>query len=245
MNLFANGETYTWTYNTGGALGGQTSYAFKFTCPAVNGGNPQWWTGAAWSSTETFVTSTATTLTLGSADWVVAYQDTTCLWTVNTGDANGHGVAYATALTLISEGPPSAPTLTTPVSGTYFDLLTPTFKWNYNPTNVTSGQTNWAFRQKSTGAYTYWNATSLTWSGTIVWNAGATVSYAFPSGAFANGSTYNWSVASQDDGGQGAFAADATVTAHKMIRLIYVLLTRKQAYLDCGRQAECAVIQPE
>jgi hypothetical protein len=209
-SIWQTGQTFAWTYNTGGAGGGQTQYAIKVT-PA--GGADQWWTGSAWAGTETWIVSAAGSVAIAAGNFssiVSSYQ-----WTVNTKDANGTGT-YASAFTVINEIPPAAPTLVSPANASYADLSgTPTFVWGYNPTNGDSGQLNWAVRRKISGSstYSYYNAGSASWQSTIVWNPGSGNSFVYVSGLWVNGNTYNWSMALQDDGGQGPFAADFTVVA--------------------------------
>jgi hypothetical protein len=208
QNAQSASVTFAWTYNTGGAGGGETFYALKLT----TGGVDSWWNGTTLQGTEIYVAE-ATTKTIAAA---ILAPSVTYLWTVSSQDANGKG-PYASVFTLISEGPPAAPTLQAPTSGTYVDMAgaTPTFSWLYNPGNAVGGQTNFAIRQKIAGAgsYSYYNVGTSSWQGTIVWNAQTGQSFTFPSGKWIDGNTYNWSVATQDAGGQGAFASDFTVTA--------------------------------
>lgn len=204
----SSSTTFAWTYNTGGAGGGETNYALKLT----TGGVDHWWNGTTLVGTETYVAE-ATTKIIPSS---ILAPNVTYLWTVSSQDANGKG-PYAAAFSLISEGPPSAPTLISPISGTYMDMAgaTPSFQWQYNPGNAVGGQTNYAFRRKISGAstYEYYNAGSNSFQSTIVWNSSSAQSHTFTAGLWVDGNTYNWSVATQDAGGQGNFAADLTVTA--------------------------------
>lgn len=206
-NAQTTSTTFAWTYNSGGAAGGETNYALKLT----TGGVDQWWNGTSLVSTETYVTE-ATTKTIPAA---VLAPSVTYLWTVSSQDANGKG-PYASPLTLISEGPPASPTLNSPASGTYTDVTTPpTLVWTYNPGNAVGGQTNFAIRRKISGGstYSYFNVGTNSWQSTIVWNSGSQQSYTFGSGLWSDGNTYNWSIATQDAGGQGTFASDFTLTA--------------------------------
>lgn len=220
QNAQTGSVTFAWTYNTGGAGGGETFYALKLT----TGGVDAWWNGTTLQGTEIYVAE-ATTKTIPAA---ILAPSVTYLWTVSSQDANGKG-PYASALTLISEGPPAAPTLQLPSSGSYADMAgaTPTFSWLYNPGNAVGGQTNFAIRQKISGAgsYQYYNVGTSSWQGTIVWNAQTGQSFTFPSGKWVDGNTYNWSVATQDAGGQGGFAADFTINAQAIPVVTAILPT--------------------
>jgi hypothetical protein len=115
---------------------------------------------------------------------------------------------------------PSAPSLQSPSNSSYLDAASGvTFAGRYNSTDGRN-QNAYALRLKTSGAYSYWNATTSAWQSTIVWNAISTA----PGGTFtvgpitagiADGSTYNWSMASQESGAnlQGAFASDFTFNA--------------------------------
>jgi len=96
----ASGVTFSWTYNSGGASGGQTAYSLKVTgtVPGHSGTGPWYWTGSAWTSTQTWVSSSASSVTIGSAfflpnasTWLSSNAYT---WTVALQDAAGQG-AYA------------------------------------------------------------------------------------------------------------------------------------------------------
>jgi hypothetical protein len=120
------------------------------------------------------------------------------------------------AINGIANPAPYAPTLLQPANATYQDLATtPTFSWTYNPGTTGNTQTAWALRRKISGATTYqwWNISTSAWQSTQIFNTGSAQSYTFPSGAWADGYTYNWSMANQDQSGIGAYSADNTVTA--------------------------------
>lgn len=98
---------------------------------------------------------------------------------------------------------PAAPTLLSPANNAYADVAAGgiPFVFQYNP-NVDSGTLQqWAFQDVTTSRY--WNATTKTWSSSIVWNdvsfltalAGSQFSYSFPAGALPDGSATQWSVA--------------------------------------------------
>lgn len=113
---------------------------------------------------------------------------------------------------------PAAPTLISPASGLSLDLAAgATFTWTYNPVSPGDTQQAWAFR-RITGATTeYWNATSQSWSATIVWNStvpATPTSAVFAAGKWTTGTTYTWTVRTRSStGADSAFAADRTVTA--------------------------------
>ena len=121
---------------------------------------------------------------------------------------------------------PLAPTQTSPASGSYADLSgTPTFEWVYNPGEAFSGttQTKYAFQRITNGGTTlWWNAANSTWQSTEVWNPGTTTStdsafsLTFPLGAWPDGNTYQWAVATEDQNGLGALSGYFTVTAQAL-----------------------------
>lgn len=208
VNAQSGSVTFAWTYNTGGAGGGETNYALKLT----TGGVDHWWNGTSLVTTETYVAE-ATTKTIAAG---ILAPSVTYLWTVSSQDANGKG-PYASAFTLISEGPPNAPTLNSPTSGIYQDMsgTTPTFTWTYNAGNAVGGQTKFHIRRKISGAssYSYFNVGLNSWQGTDIANTGTVGSYTFSSGLWVDGNTYNWSIATEDAGGVGPYATDFTLTA--------------------------------
>lgn len=122
-----------------------------------------------------------------------------------TGTVSGAGTVS------ITNNAPAAPTLTAPAPASY-DAPPVTLAWTYNPTDPSNTQTGWAVRFKSTAAttYSYWNASTSAFQSTVVWNTGAGLSLTLSSTATATGTSYQFSAATQDQGGQGPFATDAT-----------------------------------
>jgi hypothetical protein len=113
---------------------------------------------------------------------------------------------------------PVAPTLVSPPSGAQVDLAAgATFTWTYNPVSPGDTQQAWAFRRIYGATTEYWNATSQSWSGSIVWNTSASVNPSeapFAPGKWSNGTTYTWSVRTRSStGADSAFATDRTVVA--------------------------------
>jgi hypothetical protein len=120
------------------------------------------------------------------------------------------------AVRLTYAGPPAAPALSTPINGAYSDLAaTPTFTWAADPNGA---QTAFAFRRKlsPSGSYEWWNASTVAWQGTEVFNTSAALSLTFPAAKWVNGSTYNWSVATQNAVGVGPYASGLTVIAESV-----------------------------
>ena len=208
-NLVTGGVTFDWTYVNGGASGSQTGYQLAVTAP---GGTVYYWTGSAWSTTSTWVTSTAASVAISAAEWTLGTG--TFSWVVTLEDANGHGITPP-AFSLVSEAPPNSPVLTSPANSSYADASTFTPAWTYSPSNAVGGQTGWQLRLKVSGAsaYSYWNVGTSAFQSTPITNSGSIESYLLPSGAISNGHTYDWSVANQDAGGLGNFASDFTFTA--------------------------------
>lgn len=113
---------------------------------------------------------------------------------------------------------PSAPTLVSPASGANQDLAAgATFSWTYNPVSPGDTQQAWAFRRVTGVTTEYWNASSQSWSGTVVNNTTdpAIGSRAiFGAGKWTTGTTYTWSVRTRSStGADSAFASDRTITA--------------------------------
>lgn len=109
---------------------------------------------------------------------------------------------------------PLAPTLNSPINGAYADVYDTggPFTWTYNPQGVSGAQTGYQFRQKTTGAYVYWNATTPAFQSSPVTNATSAATVTFPATVWANDTTFNWSVANQaTSGATGPFASDFTV----------------------------------
>ena len=133
-------------------------------------------------------------------------------YTVNN-STNGDG--YSAATYLLSEAlTPSAPTLASPPNASYVDLSTPpTFGWTYNNTDG-STEAGYQLRIKVSGAssYSYFNASTAALQSTAVTNASTALNVTLPSGIVANGTTYNWSIASYSSYGLlGPFASDFTL----------------------------------
>lgn len=88
--LAGTAVTFSWTYTSGGASGGQTGYSLQVTgtVPGESGSGPWYWTGSAWSGSATWITSTASSVTIPATYFSpnVSYS-----WTVATEDAGGQG----------------------------------------------------------------------------------------------------------------------------------------------------------
>lgn len=164
------------------------------------------------------ITDNPQTIVYGFADKVQVVAGPSAGDTASATFANGYN-----AWTVIIPGtaPPFAPTLATPANASTADLaLSQEFTWRYNPSLNDGPQQFYAFRRKLNvpgSTYEYWNATTVAWSGTIVWNTSSLSSVTFPSGKWTDGNIYTWSVATQDtiSGQKGAFAQDFIVTAQQ------------------------------
>lgn len=111
---------------------------------------------------------------------------------------------------------PLAPVLGAPTNNSdQFLAGTPTFTWVAKPTTGDGAQNAYAFRRKIVGAgsFEYWNATSLTWGASPVWNTATAGKVTFPAGQWSNANNYDWSVATQEAtyNLQGPFATDFVV----------------------------------
>lgn len=131
-------------------------------------------------------------------------------------------MCVAASLLLLPNIAPAAPTLTGPANSASLDATGGViFGGIYNSLDA-SNQSAYALRIKVSGAgsYSYWNAATSALQSTIVWNAvtttpGQPFTITLPATVVPNGSTYNWSMASQNAAPslQGAFATDYTFTA--------------------------------
>lgn len=115
---------------------------------------------------------------------------------------------------------PFAPVLTAPAPASYQNLASGfTFSWTFSDPDSGQVQSSYALRRKVVGApsYEYWNASTGAWQGTEIFNSTAAGSVTFASGKWANGNTYQWSVATKDNFSGGAatgpYASDITVVA--------------------------------
>jgi hypothetical protein len=137
----------------------------------------------------------------------------------STGNSSATQTIFSQQLVALTRSP-SAPTLVSPANGAIQDLASgATFKWTYNPVSPGDSQQAWAFRRVYGGGPTteYWNASSQTWGGSIVYNTtdpAAPTQATFGSGKWTTGTTYTWSVSTKSaTGATSPFATSRTVTA--------------------------------
>jgi hypothetical protein len=151
----AAGFTASWTDNLGSG-GAQTGYAFAVTVMGVE----SWWTGSGWTSSETYVTSTATSVTFGAGAFIASDTGLTYDWAVSVKTAAGV-TGYCSPFALIAEGAPFAPTLLSPANGAYADPANQpiTFQVAANP-NGTANPTGYIFKQTTGGVTNYWNSST-------------------------------------------------------------------------------------
>lgn len=131
----------------------------------------------------------------------------------------------ATTLTVAFTKPnalPSAPTLGSPAAGAKISSgAASTFSWTHSDPDGDS-QAGFAFRRRiGTGAYEYWNAGSGVWQTTQVVNTSSTQSVTFPTGVWANNTTYGWSVATSDYAGLGAYSTERNVVVENSASFAY------------------------
>lgn len=110
------------------------------------------------------------------------------------------------------------PTLTGPVNAAYVNAAAGLiFGFEANPGTDSGPMNGVALRLKqSGGTYGYWNGTDFTSTHPVfVPVAPGTLTIAIPASKIANGSTYSWSIATQESHYdlQGTFAPDSTFTA--------------------------------
>jgi hypothetical protein len=130
------------------------------------------------------------------------------------GSATGPStVTWAAVTVSIAVPVPKAPTLNAPINGAYSDIAVNggPFSWTYNTGGALGGETGYQLRRKTSGSYTYWNATTPAFQSSPVTNTTTSTSITFGAGVWANDTTYNWSAASNDANGLGPFATDFTV----------------------------------
>lgn len=128
---------------------------------------------------------------------------------------NGPGLTiYHQQLVALSRAP-SAPALIYPANGARVDLATgATFTWDYKPTGPGDTQQAWSFRRTdpATQAVSYWNAGASAFQAAQVWNPGADEWASFPPGAWTNGKSWPWTVATRSATGvDSGFAPARTV----------------------------------
>jgi hypothetical protein len=130
----------------------------------------------------------------------------------------GNYSVYHTKLTTTNTAP-SVPQLRTPAPSSVADLgnVGGVFSWRFVDPDPGDTQGAWQLRRKTTAAgqvYSYYSAATQTWGGAAVWNTGPDQQVSFAPGVFTNGSTWQWSVNTQDTSGLASgFAPDALVVA--------------------------------
>jgi hypothetical protein len=224
----ANPIAFSATYNSTDGYS-QNAYALRLK---AGSGSYTYWNGtnfssssAVWNTVSTLpngsfgVTIPGATLALGTTyHYSFASQESAS----NLQGAFASDITFSTAAATA----PSAPTLVSPASASAADAASGvTFSATYNSTDGYN-QSNYAMRMKiAAGTYGYWNGTDFS-NTSAVWNSITTVpggtfsvtvpnSTVVPGGTFTDGSTYDWSFASEEAGGsmQGSFASDFSLLA--------------------------------
>ena len=98
--------------------------------------------------------------------------------------------------------PPLASVLLSPAAGSSLDAnaVGVVFDWTYKPGANSGTQQAYALRVSQDGAaYQYWNATSGALQSSAVWNSYTGSTATIPAGVLADGHTYTWSVATQEN----------------------------------------------
>ena len=113
----AAGYTFQWQYN-GNGNPTQTAYAFRQNLS----GTYAWWTGSAFTATETYITSSAQSLTFAASKWTDGDLYT---WSVNTQSSSGTGT-YASDFTVNAQ---AAPTVTVTAPTGTVTTPNPTITW--------------------------------------------------------------------------------------------------------------------
>ena len=105
--------TYTWTYNP--AFPGDAQVTYYFRRALQPGSAYQWWTGAAWQSTEIAITSAVSSLTFSGTNWTAG---SVYSWSVDVTGTSGIRAGYASPQFVgISNTVPAAPTLVASYDG--------------------------------------------------------------------------------------------------------------------------------
>lgn len=163
LDLANNGGTFSWTYNTGGATGGETGYKFR---RKASGGSYSYWNGTGFQGTETTVTSTALSITFASGLWT---DGTAYSWSVASQDANGTG-PYAADMPVNAQQAPSV-AISAP-TGTVTTTQKPTVTWS---DTLASGGAQSSYRvvtysqaQYSAGGFAPGSGPSMDDSGVVV-----------------------------------------------------------------------------
>ena len=203
VDLAVNGGPFQWTYNSGGASGGETGYHFRIK---ASGGSYNYWNASTNSlqSSDVANTSTSTTLTLPTS---LLNDSTTYNWSVASVDGGGTG-PYAADFTVTGQGAPSV-TISAP-TGTVATTQMPTVQWSV------SGATQGTYRvvtynqaQYSASGFSPGSGSSVDDSGTV--NSPAT-SYTLAS-LLANSTTYrSYVIVTSTPGGQSSAWAFTTYT---------------------------------
>lgn len=113
---------------------------------------------------------------------------------------------------------PNAPSLDAPSDGGTVDFANDnvTFDWTFSDPDSGDTQSAYYFRRKTSGgSYEYWNESTSSWQASEVKNSTSTTEKTFNAGTggWSNGTTYNWSIATEDsEGAKGPYASDFTVT---------------------------------
>jgi len=212
MNAYAlawytNGTLTGYWQDSSGTFGASETWNTTANGTTVNVANNQSWN----------VVIPASLMTSGNTyGWAFASREA---------DANMEGPFAATQTFTVSSAysAPAAPTLVAPGNGTYEDVSGGLeFKGTYNSTDGTS-QSAFAYRIKLSGTstYQYWNGTGLQSTQVQVTDVvpnGGTISFTLPASTFfANGNSFNWSMASWESGASptlgGPYATDYTLNA--------------------------------
>lgn len=202
-------QFFDWTHSDPDS-DGQGGYAIRLTSVAT--GTSYWWNGSDFVTNEVFVSSASDSATLNTAQIPAGGYN----WSVATTDTRGGKGPYSATRAVTINSSPNAPTLLAPANNSAPDVAAGyAFDWTHSDPEG-DAQTHWTMRRKvSGGAYEYYNVGTAAWQSTEVANSSATDGYTFPSGKWAAGTAYQWSVKTRDAGStvDGAWAADFNLSA--------------------------------
>jgi hypothetical protein len=196
----SGGITFSWTHND---PEGDAQNGYSLRRRIQGSGTWYYWTGSAWTTTQTWVTSGTASVAIPASHWVdgEVYE-----WSVATRDPGTLTGPYATERVFTVQDANPTASLIAPANQAAVALTSGvTLQWSFNDPNDT--QSAYALRRRTwaSGTWEWWNAGTSTWQGTEVYNTTASQSVTI-GGAYwpAIDTTYYWSVSVKDASGDAS-----------------------------------------